>query len=114
MCDLCSTTSSLSLFYNLSSHRVSGELPSLQLKLSAEKYEKIMNLVDKITGGPNTGAPVPPPALTAPTDVYSSVALVITPPSYIQIYASFSFFCLYKSYCDVPILMFTSSQCPQK
>lgn len=43
--------------------RVSGELPSLQLKMSVEKYEKIMNLVDKITGGPKPAAPaLPAPA----------------------------------------------------
>jgi hypothetical protein len=56
-----------------SCYRVSGELPSLHMKLSAEKYDKIMNLVDKITGGPKIAPAVPVEA----TEVYVPASVVI-------------------------------------
>lgn len=61
---------------------MSGELPSLQLKLSAEKYDKIMNIVDKMTGGPNAAAPALP--APEPTEVY-------VPASVVRFFISFIF-----------------------
>eukprot|EP00026_Physarum_polycephalum_P000020 Phypoly_transcript_00020.p1 GENE.Phypoly_transcript_00020~~Phypoly_transcript_00020.p1 ORF type:complete len:3396 (+),score=660.90 Phypoly_transcript_00020:132-10319(+) len=52
---------------SLTTIKVSGELPSLHMKLSTEKYDKIMNLVDKITGGPKVAPAVP---AAEPTEVY--------------------------------------------
>lgn len=89
-------------------YRVAGELPSLQLKMSIEKYERIMNLVDKITGGPAAPSAVAPvPALPSTVPASHTISplhtevVVIDAEEQARKYERLIYIYIYNYYCKL-------------